>query len=214
MTRSMLSLTAIVALVVMASPAAWAQQKANQVAPPNPPTQNSNTLLFDPYGLHQTPWYSVNEVRRQMGLTENQFKQLNGNYNRFWTRYNSGVNGLPSNLTPQERMRQHRALSGKFYEDFATANKDVFADPTARQRFQELNWQYRGYGAFQDPAVQQKLNLTEEQQEQFDKYNREWLTQMNKWNQGYGSQRDATMKAFNESRLQNLERIQETLTPE
>jgi 2'-5' RNA ligase len=75
-------------------------------------------------------------------------------------------------------MQRLRELEGSFQNDFSTAIDQVVTDPRQRQRFNQLALQYQGYGAFQDPTIQQRLNLTPQQRQQLDELNNAWNQQM------------------------------------
>ena len=170
--------------------------------------------VYDPYSINQTPWFSNSAVRSELNLTDDQYNRLNKGYTQSWTRYNSNLSGLKSDLAQQERLRQRQELYGTFHKDFSTGMDDIVTDAAARRRYQQLHWQYRGYGAFNDPAIQKQLKLTDPQRLQLSNYDREWNTQMQGWNKNYAAQRDITTKRYNESRAQYHERINSTLTPE
>lgn len=176
-------------------------------------TIGSNATLpqYDPY-VNRVPWFSGDDVRNQLNLSTEQYDNLTTAHNRAWRAYNNGVNSLRTNLTPQQRMQQQRALSQRFYESMAPAVSDNIGDPIARQRYNQMFWQYRGYGAFQDPQVQKQLSLSPAQVQQFNQSGSDWNRQMTTWNRNYANQRQATTRSFNTFRDQQQQRIQSTLT--
>lgn len=174
---------------------------------------NATLPQYDPY-VNRVPWFSGDDVRNQLNLSTEQYDNLTTAYNRSWRAYNNGVNSLRTNLTPQQRAQQQQALSNRFYESMAPAVADNVSDPLARQRYNQMFWQYRAYGAFQDPQVQKQLSLSPAQVQQFDQYGRDWNRQMTTWNRNYANQRQTTTRSFNRFRDQQQQRIQSTLTPE
>ena len=53
-------------------------------------------------------------------------------------------------------------MSGAFNSQVTKSAQDVLK-PEQFQRYQQLNWQHQGLNAFNDPAVQAKLNLNADQ---------------------------------------------------
>jgi hypothetical protein len=48
----------------------------------------------------------------------------------------------------------------------------------AVQRFNQLSWQSRRYGALDDLMVQEKLNLTSDQRQKLNEQNQQWTNKM------------------------------------
>ncbi len=164
--------------------------------------------------VHRTPWFSHPQMRTQLELNEDQFNKLNQAYTQSWSRYNQGLTGLDKSLAENERMQQHQELTGTFNKDFSKSVESVFADKQARQRYNQMDWQYRGYGAFNDPMVQQQLKLNGEQRQKFTKYNNEWNDQMNNWRREFQNDRDGMANKFSNARKEWQSRIDSVLTPE
>jgi Spy/CpxP family protein refolding chaperone len=120
---------------------------------------------------------------------------------------------MGTNLTPEQRAQKEAELRVNFERDFAPAVSAVFADQTARQRYNQLYLQYQGYGAFQDPIVQQQLNLTPQQQQQFNQFATDWNRQYTTWVTTYPTNREHVGKAFREARRDARHRITTVLTP-
>lgn len=172
------------------------------------------TFHSDPTGLNQTPWFSDPDVRTELKLADEQYERLNGDYTNSWRRYNEGVNALPLDLAEEDHLQRRRELSTRFYSDYSPALEATLTDAAARRRYQQLDWQYRGYAAFEDPGVRKQLHISDEQMRQLGGYNSQWNTQMSKWRSDYATQRDQTTKQFNESRAEARARINSILTPE
>lgn len=165
-------------------------------------------------GIQQSPWFSNPSIRQQLQLNDDQYKRMNQSYRQAWNRYNQGLTGLDKNLAEQQRMQRYQDLNGGFYKDFSGGINEVFPDKTARQRYNQMDWQYRGYGAFNDADVQKQLSLNEEQRQKFSQYDREWNTQLNNWRREFPSDRNGVANRFRESRREFQNRVNSTLTPE
>ncbi|HEX4610197.1 MAG TPA: hypothetical protein VH092_18540 [Urbifossiella sp.] len=66
-------------------------------------------------------------------------------------------------LGDADRYARTQELNQKYYADWNKGAGNVFND-AQRARYEQLNYQYGGFGALSDPAVQRQLNLTAEQQ--------------------------------------------------
>ncbi len=165
------------------------------------------------YGYSQTPWFSNPTIREQLQLNDQQYNQLHQNYQKSWTRYNQERNLFNDKLTPEQRLRREGELSTAFHKDFSPAVNSVLADTAARQRYNQLSWQYQGYNAFRDPTVQQQLNLNAAQQQQLNKYGTAWDQQLNAWRTEYPNDQEQIGKQLAEGRREMNQRINSTLTP-
>jgi Spy/CpxP family protein refolding chaperone len=94
---------------------------------------------------------------------------------------------------------------------FDNALSSTFTDPAMRQRFNQLNLQYQGVGAFADPTVQQQLNLTPQQRQQIGQLTGEWRRDFAAL-QG-GARGNLTQQQLDELRMQFTERLSTVLTP-
>jgi len=204
------------AMLVSGFVAAQQQQNQNQAQTNNQgQTNQSGTVtqkggVFTPYS--QTPWFSNQDIRQQLKLNDEQFNRLNKSYGESWNRYQQQLGELGKNLTDQQRSERMRNLERNFYNDFTSSTNQVFTDPAQRQRYNQLYWQYMGYNAFQDPTIQQKLNLTDEQRQKLEQYSRDWQRQMSDFNRSYQTDREGTTKRFNEARRQAMDRLNNILT--
>lgn len=165
-------------------------------------------------GIRQTPWFGNPNIRQQLQLNDEQYNQLNQSYTQSWQRYNQGLSGLDRNLNEQQRMQRMQEMNGCFQKDFSNSVNETLADKAARQRFNQMEWQYRGYDAFNDTTLQQQLKLNDEQRKKFAEYQNEWSDQMRSWQPEYAKDRDGVATRFREARRAQQERINSTLTPE
>ncbi len=184
----------------VASDARAQNANQNQQAQANAAANANAQANYYYNGINETPWFGNQNIREQLHLNDNQYQQLNQGYGHAWGRYNQGVNGLDNGLSEALRMQRQQELYGTFHQDFSQSTNDVFNDPTASKRYNQLYLQYRGYGAFSDPTVQQELKLTPAQRQKFQKYDRDWNRNMNTWHREYESNPDVVLKRFNSAR--------------
>jgi len=163
-------------------------------------------------GFSQSPWFGSADVRKQLNLTDEQFNQLNSSYGKGWTSFESSLQGS-GNADAQARDEQMRKSSQTFHSDFMKSAQGTLK-PEQMQRYNQLYLQYRGYDAFMDPAIQTKLNLTDEQKKTFQTQSAEFNRTMNNLYSTSPENRDAVSKQFNDLRQQSRDRINTTLTPE
>ena len=167
-------------------------------------------------GIYQTPWFNEPSIRQQLQFNEAQYNQLNQSYQTNWKRYNEHLNQLSNDktLNNQQREEHLNQLNESFYKSFSNSADTVVADPTARQRYMQLYYQYRGYGAFRDPEVQRQLNLSDEQRMNISDAQRDWNRQMRRFNRDFANDPDVVIKRYNESRPEYQERLKKILTPQ
>lgn len=149
-------------------------------------------------GINQTPWFADANVRRDLRLTDDQFNRLNTVYGQHWTTYNTGLSQLGS-LEEQARLQRMQGLQSAFNTNLGTASNDFFQGDQ-RTRFNQVWMQYRGYDVFNDPTIQQRLNLTPQQLEQLRRLDQEYATQINEVYQGLGNDRVGALRRFSDLR--------------
>lgn len=186
-----------------------ANSTGQQDATPSQPAQSQ--ALPD---ISQTPWFNSPGIRQELQLKDKQFQTLNENYQRAWNRYHEGASKLAPTLTSEQRQLQLTELTNQFRKDFARGLDAVISTPSDRQRYHQLDWQYRGYGAFDDPAVVDKLNLSDAQRRKFDQFGRDWHHQFNNWRRSYPQNQQRVGRQLEEGRRQMWDDINATLTPE
>jgi hypothetical protein len=161
-----------------------------------------------------TPWFTNPNIRRQLKLDERQYNQLNQSYNQYWNRYNEDMSRLGNNLTPEQQAARTRDYYRTFHNDFDRRRNEVLTDPNLQRRYDQLYWQYQGYGAFNDPAVQEKLGLTPVQRQALERYNEGANQELRTLRQEYGTNREAVAKQLAQWQNQTRDRINSTLTPQ
>jgi len=171
------------------------------------PGQAGNT---GPGGYSQTPWFSNQGVRNQLKLQPEQFQKLEKSYMDYYGKYKSSLGSLDK-LNEQERTQKLNDLSSSFGSNVMKSAEGTLT-PEQMQRFRQLDIQYRGYDALNDPDIQRKLKLTDEQREQLRKYGRQYNEQMNSIYKD--NNREAATKRYNDLRRQSSDRINSTLTEE
>ena len=93
-------------------------------------------------------------------MNDNQYSQLMKAYQNSWNQYQNGYNQLNKNSNQALRQQELQQLQDTFHKQFLNSTGQIFTSPEQRERLGQLYWQYRGYGAFQDPKVMnQVLNL-------------------------------------------------------
>jgi hypothetical protein len=122
------------------------------------------------------PWFASPRVRQELKLDDNAYNTLNRTYVQYWTPYNQVVVGVPADLEPAQRQQRIATAYGTFNTGFNKAATQVFVDPDIRNRYNQLHLQYQGYGAFQDPTIQTRLKLTDQQRQTFNRYYNDWNT--------------------------------------
>jgi hypothetical protein len=160
------------------------------------------------------PWFAGPRVRQELKIDDNAYNNLNRAYVQYWTPYNQAVVGVPADLEPAQRQQRIATAYGTFNTGFNKASAQVFTDPDVRNRYNQLHYQYQGYGAFQDPTIQTRLKLTDRQRQDFDRYYTDWNAQMNEYATDYATNPDRVNKAWADHWKQTRTRINETLTPE
>jgi hypothetical protein len=162
-------------------------------------------------GINQSPWFGHDAVRDQLKISADQYTGLNKAYGDAWTTYNGDVGRLGAGLTEQQRAQKLQEYQTTFNQSVRKSVDGVISDPQQRERYNQLYFQYQGYGAFNDPTLQQKLNLTNEQREKFAKYGEEWNQQMGVYHQNYQTDPDGTTTRYNDLRKQTGDRYNSIL---
>lgn len=185
----------------------------NANANQNPANANANaSTQFGVWG--QSPWFTNPALRTELGLTESQYNQLNNNYNQAYAAYQQRLNNLERNLSNAQIQAERNQLYSQFQNEFNRNVDTVLTKPAARQRYNELNLQYQGYAAFNNPALQRKLNLTPEQIRRLNKYNDDFNSRWDRWNTQYSTSRDSVTQQFNDALAENQKNLNDVLTPE
>lgn len=214
--RSILNNMLFVVVVGLSANSAIAQQLQTN------PTQIDQTnpavgAAMDTYsGIYETPWFSEPSIRRQLQINEAQYDRLNQSYLTNWNRYNERMNQISNDRTLNSQQRQDRQeqLNNSFHDSFSTSVNSVLADEAARRKYNQMYYQYRGYGAFYDPTVQERLSLNDAQRQSLRDAERRWNRRMGQYSRDYANDPDVVLKRFNESRAEYQEGVKKILTPQ
>jgi hypothetical protein len=177
-----------------------------------PGSVNDDNVGNSPY-YPQNPWFNNPGVREELKLSDQQHTALNREYERAWVQYNKNRNVIDSSLSTQRRAVREAELRTDFQRQFEPAVDSAFADPAIRSRYNQLHYQYQGYNALLDPAVQKELNLTADQQAQLYRYGVTWDKDMANWRTDYPANRERVAKEMAVARREAFRRIDNTLTP-
>lgn len=123
-----------------------------------------------PYSVYQMP-----DVSKSLNLSQDQLTRLNKLTEQTRAAYRDDYGKLGT-LNDADRFTRMQELNQRYYTDWNKGARDIFND-TQRTRYQQLGYQYGGFNALYDPAVQKRLNLTPEQvknlRDQYDWSNRQ-----------------------------------------
>jgi hypothetical protein len=106
-----------------------------------------------------TPFFSDPGVRQQLNLNPNQFSSLNQAYRVAFQRYQQAINNLNPNLTEAQRALALQQLQAQFNQDLSASVNSTLTNPQTMSRFNQLNRQFLGFHAFNDPRIRQQLGL-------------------------------------------------------
>lgn len=106
--------------------------------------------------------YQMPDVGKSLNLTQDQITRLNKLTEQTQAAYRDDYGKLGT-LADADRFTRTQELNRRYYADWAKGAGDIFND-TQRSRYQQLNYQYGGFGSLYDPDVQKRLNLTADQQ--------------------------------------------------
>ena len=165
-------------------------------------------------GVAKTPWFSDPAIRKELRLNDTQYERLTRDYNQAWETYNKNVAELKKDLTEEQRRQRMQELSNSFYGTFNKGVDEVFTEPAARNRYNRLYWQYRGYGAFDDPVIAKKLDLSAEQRAAIRRYEAEYNQELRDMRRDYATDRAGVTKRYGTWWQRTRDRINETLTPQ
>lgn len=183
-------------------------------AVPGPQVSLAQTDVVEFHYYDQTPWFGTPAIRKQLKLDDDQYNRLHRSYVQQWTPYRKSLSTLSAELKEQERQRQLAGYYTTFHRDFYKTVPEVLTDPLVRTRYNQLHYQYLGYGAFTDPDVQERLRLTEAQRRAFNEYYYDWRKQMGTYAREYPTDRVGVAKRYGETWAQYRQRVNSTLTPE
>lgn len=142
-------------------------------------TEDLEPTAYDPYAPQESPWFLRDEsTRRELGIEEQDVEPLYDDYQAVWQRHQQRQAKLEAGRTEQEQAIEDRAelereLRAEFNRDLEALAARRFSD-AQRQRYQELNYQYRGVNAFADPTYVDQFNFDNRQLATIDGLRRDY----------------------------------------
>ena len=113
-----------------------------------------------------------------MNLTQDQYNRMAQLYRNAWMIKQNGVDGL-GNVPAQQRELENFILQSGYYNNFNSNSTTAVGNQASQTRFNDLNSQYRVYNTLIDPAMEAKLNLTNEQRQRLEQRYQAWLNSRN-----------------------------------
>jgi hypothetical protein len=165
-------------------------------------------------GISQTPFFTDPRARQQLNLNDRQYNVLNRAYQNAFSRYSQGVNSLNPNLTEQQRELQMQQLQAQFNKSLGGTVNSTFTNPQALSRYNQLNRQFMGFNAFDDPTIQQQLNLTPDQVRRLRALATLWGRKLQEFRRGVGNDLSSVDSSqWNRLWQQYATQLNEVLTP-
>lgn len=150
------------------------------------------------YPSDSDPWFVRDDLREELELDDDQIERLRNIYDGSRFQREASANG-DERAAEAHRARQ-RELRGRFDDDFVEGARSIFRDEDQRNRFSQLDLQYRGYSAFDNPRLQRELNLNDTQRRQLRDLNNRWNSELESLRGTYASNRREAENRFNELR--------------
>jgi hypothetical protein len=190
-----------------ASTPAWAQAAGKGAT-------TGTTRQMTAGGITQTPWFTHQNVRSNIGINDQTFNQLNAAYGQAYSTYNQGISQLGTNLTPDQRAQRIQDLQNTFNQRMNQVAQTSITDPTQLSRYNQLALQFQGFDAFNSAQVQQKLNLNDQQRQRLQQLAQQYNQQLNNLQQNARTNPTATDQQFNQLRQQAMQGMNTVLTPQ
>lgn len=174
------------------------------------PNVNTSKLHDDNY-VPERPWYYSPRVQQQLKLKDTHVNQMNDSYKDFRNWYNQELSRLDSNLPPDEQARRRTDLRNEFHTKFRKTREELVSDAELLDRYDQLHWQFQGYGAFHDPRVRQRLQLTDEQRDRLLNYENEAMNEHRSLREQYNLDRGSVAVRVAAMQAQTRARINAVL---
>jgi hypothetical protein len=120
-------------------------------------------------------------------MNNTQFNSLNRAYQNAYNRYNQATRNLNPNLNEAQREQQLQQMQSQFNSDMAGTVNGTFNNPQMLNRYNQLNRQFMGFNAFNDPSIRRQLNLSADQLRQLRTLNNNWRQQLQQFRRGAGN---------------------------
>jgi hypothetical protein len=179
------------------------------------PTGNN----FDFNDPVRRPFFMDPGARRELNMNDQQFNQLSQAHQQALLQFNQRAEQLRANqnLTPQQRAAQIQLLQAQFNQQFGQTVDTTFTDPRLRTRFNQLDWQFRPFAAFNDATVNRQLQLSPQQQRDLRQLGTRWREQMQRLRRAgrnAASDPQAANEQFAAMQLQFQQQMQQVMTPQ
>jgi len=150
-------------------------------------------------------WYRQPGVRTALSLTDMQMSRLNDAYDKFQTRYQEDVGRL-ARLNEAERAARLRELNTTYRNDLLQSFGGVL-DNKQMARYRQLELQNLGWAAFNDPALQRRLTLTDEQLRALRDYNQQADRTYREIIERAATNKDEALKQYDAWQKESRERL-------
>jgi len=156
--------------------------------------------------------YRMNDVAKSLNLTDEQAKRLNALTDKVQGTYANQYEKLGT-VPEADRFARSQELNRRYQNDWMAGAREVFKE-NQLNRYQQLQYQYGGFGTLTDPEVQKRLALNEEQRKALGE-SVQWSTQqMNDIYRQGGSDRERAAQLYGDYQKQYQARFGKYLTPE
>lgn len=170
---------------------------------------------FTANGISPTPFFNDPGARQQLNMNPNQYRNLNRAYQNAYGRYNRALRNLNPNLTAQQRAERLQQLQSQFNQQLSSTLNGTFTNPQAMARYNQLNRQFMGFNAFNNPTIQRELNLSPDQLRQIRTLANNWRQQLQQFRQGAGNNLNTVdMNQWNRMWMQYQNQLNGILTPQ
>jgi hypothetical protein len=173
------------------------------VAPGQIPQTGQNNLGL-PSGINP-PLFLDPAVRRELNVNDQQMGRLNNAFSTVTGQFRDDFGRL-NQLDQRARAARLQELERNFNQQLMKSTGEIFNEQQVN-RLNQLNLQRQGIAAFNDPTIRQRLNLSDAQHEQLRLLNEQIQRDQNDILRGLDSNRDATLRRFNEFQTQIGDRV-------
>jgi hypothetical protein len=157
------------------------------------------------------PLYRFDGVPQTMQLTKQQIEQLDKVSEDLRSRTERQLRAANA-LSPQERAARVQQLNQQYQNEWSKAARAALNE-NQFNRYRQLQYQYGGFESLNDPDLQRRLSLTEQQRQAINDSIAWRQQQLNTINR-LGVDRDNATRAWREFQKQHQERFNRFLTPE
>lgn len=127
-------------------------------APASTPTRAQGQTSADQTAPYPSSLYRMNGVGQSLNLTQDQMNGLNKLTTQTQATYRDQYGKL-NGLNGADRAARLRELNNQYNSAWNKGASSIL-NKNQLSRYQQLNYQYGGFSALNDPDVQQRMNLT------------------------------------------------------